>query len=177
LFAKAILEHKIQQYTTAIGHYTEILRDSPSFSLAYFNRANARYDLMNYKDSQSEFPEMGFRYNSSIPLKAVSSKRVENQDYDDVIMDFTKCTLMDSKFPYAYYNLATLNINSKNYGEALDNLSKAIENEPKFGEAYYNRGLTLIFVRKAEDGCRDLSKAGELGIQEAYLAIKKFCDK
>jgi len=44
-------------------------------------------------------------------------------------------------------------------------------------QAYYNRGLTLIYLQDNEKGCLDMSKAGELGMQEAYPVIKKYCTK
>ena len=41
-------------------------------------------------------------------------------------------------------------------------------------EAYYNRGMALIFKGKKDQGIKDLSKAGELGIYTAYSVIKKY---
>ena len=46
----------------------------------------------------------------------------------------------------------------------------------RLAEAYYNRGLVLIYVKDREKGCLDMSKAGELGIEDAYSVIKKYCD-
>jgi hypothetical protein len=42
-------------------------------------------------------------------------------------------------------------------------------------EAYYNRALTLLYVKENNLACKDLSKAGELGIKEAYNVIKRYC--
>jgi hypothetical protein len=42
-------------------------------------------------------------------------------------------------------------------------------------EAYYNRGLILIFTKRTQEACPDLSKAGELGISTAYNVIKRYC--
>ncbi len=36
------------------------------------------------------------------------------------------------------------------------------------GDAYYNRGLVLIYLKDKEKGCIDLSRAGELGVGDAY---------
>ncbi len=44
------------------------------------------------------------------------------------------------------------------------------------GDAYFNRGLVLIYLKDKEKGCIDLSRAGELGIAEAYGVIKKYCE-
>ena len=43
------------------------------------------------------------------------------------------------------------------------------------GNAYYNRALVLIFIKDREKGCIDLSRAGELGIKDAYSVINKYC--
>jgi hypothetical protein len=45
------------------------------------------------------------------------------------------------------------------------------------GEAYYNRGLVHIYLQDREKGCLDMSKAGELGITDAYSVIKKYCSE
>jgi hypothetical protein len=37
--------------------------------------------------------------------------------------------------------------------------------------------LTYIYLDQLDNGCGDLSKAGELGIKSAYGVIKRFCYK
>ena len=56
--------------------------------------------------------------------------------------------------------------------EALEDYTRAIELNPQFGEAYYNRGLIQIYLKDTHKGCLDMSKAGELGIQQAYKVFK-----
>ena len=58
--------------------------------------------------------------------------------------------------------------------EAYDDYTRAIELEPNLGEAYYNRGLVQIFMKDTRKGCMDLSKAGELGISQAYDLLREF---
>jgi tetratricopeptide (TPR) repeat protein len=64
-----------------------------------------------------------------------------------------------------------------NYREALEDFSNAISLKPKFPEAYYNRGLIYILLSDRKSGCEDLSKAGELGILDAYRVMKRYCYK
>ena len=45
------------------------------------------------------------------------------------------------------------------------------------GDAYYNRGLVLIYLKDREKGCIDLSRAGELGVVEAYNVINRYCEQ
>ena len=58
--------------------------------------------------------------------------------------------------------------------EAYEDYSKAIELNPAFAEAYYNRGIIQIFMKDTRKGCLDISKAGELGILEAYEVLKRY---
>ena len=57
---------------------------------------------------------------------------------------------------------------------ALEDYTRAIELYPYFAEAYYNRGLVQIYLKDTRKGCLDISKAGELGITEAYDVLKRY---
>jgi len=86
-----------------------------------------------------------------------------------------RATELSPEFPYTYYNLGNLYCLSNDLPESILQYTKALELYPYIGEAYYNRGLVLIYLKDKEKGCIDLSKAGELGISEAYNVIKKYC--
>ena len=92
-----------------------------------------------------------------------------------MISDYKNSLMLDSTFYYTYYNLANVSIESNDFKSALNYYSKAIEIEQKFAEAYYNRGLTYIYLKQKDEGCTDVSIAGELGVQRAYAVIKKYC--
>ena len=62
------------------------------------------------------------------------------------------------------------------FNKAIDDYTNAINLEPHLAEAYYNRALTLLYLNEKELAMRDLSKAGELGINEAYVVIKRFSE-
>ena len=61
--------------------------------------------------------------------------------------------------------------------DAIGSYNKALELYPMMGDAYYNRGLVLIYLKDKEKGCIDLSRAGELGVGEAYSIIKRYCEE
>ena len=56
---------------------------------------------------------------------------------------------------------------------AIQDYSEAIQRDPEFAEAYFNRGLARLSQGDANRGIADLSKAGELGIINAYSIIKR----
>ena len=76
-----------------------------------------------------------------------------------------------------YYNLGNLYCLSSEHINSIENYTRAIELYPKMGDAYFNRGLVLIYLKDKEKGCIDLSRAGELGVQDAYGVIKKYCEE
>ena len=41
-------------------------------------------------------------------------------------------------------------------------------------EAYYNRGVAFILQNRIEQGLADLSRAGEMGLYQAYNLIKRY---
>ena len=53
----------------------------------------------------------------------------------------------------------------------------AISIDPNLAEAYYNRGMTLLKSGDRKAGIADLSKAGELGLFDAYSVIRRFSEK
>lgn len=61
----------------------------------------------------------------------------------------------------------------KEYGKAIEDFTKAIALDSHMAEAYYNRALVYLSMEQKEKALPDLSKAGELGIYDAYSIIKQ----
>ena len=74
-----------------------------------------------------------------------------------------------------YFNLGNLECLSSQFVSAMENYDFAIKLYPDMGDAYFNRGLVLIYLKDNEKGCIDLSRAGELGVADAYGVISKYC--
>jgi hypothetical protein len=58
---------------------------------------------------------------------------------------------------------------------AFEDFNETIIINPNYANALYMRAFTKIYLKQKNAGCLDLSRAGELGMMEAYDAIKKFC--
>jgi tetratricopeptide (TPR) repeat protein len=89
------------------------------------------------------------------------------RDYDYVIKNLPD-------FSFAYYNKANIVCLQRDFKAAIDYYTQAITIDSDFAEAYFNRGLTYIYTNEVEKGLADLSKAGELGIYQAYNLISRF---
>ena len=60
-----------------------------------------------------------------------------------------------------------------NINEAIEGFTRIIEQNDHFAEAYFNRGILHLLLDDTPHAIPDLSKAGELGIYQAYNIIKK----
>ena len=65
----------------------------------------------------------------------------------------------------------------KDFRTAILDYNEAIKRDPDFAEAYFNRGLSRLYTGDTQRGIEDLSKAGELGIVNAYNIIKRMASE
>ena len=144
----------VQDYSSALDDVTRaILMDSKLY-FAYFCRANWRYKWLEYKRAMGESTD-------------AAEFELMMRDYDYVINHLPD-------FSFAYYNKANMLCLQQDFKAAISYYSQAIAADSDFAEAYFNRGLTYIYINETDKGIKDLSKAGELGIYQAYNLISRF---
>ena len=100
--------------------------------------------------------------------------RMADGDYELILRDYEQVLRLQPDFDFALYNKANILCAQREYQEAIKYYTKAISIDGDFAEAYFNRGLTFIYIGENEKGLADLSKAGELGIYQAYNLITRF---
>ena len=100
--------------------------------------------------------------------------RMADGDYELILRDYEQVLRLQPDFDFALYNKANILCAQHEYQEAIKFYTKAISIDGEFAEAYFNRGLTFIYIGENEKGLADLSKAGELGIYQAYNLITRF---
>lgn len=100
-------------------------------------------------------------------------------DFNDMraVGDLDKAISLDKDNAYLYYNRGNVYALCKDYPKAIADYTRAIGIDPRLAEAYYNRGLVYAADKKVDLGVKDLSRAGELGLVDAYGAMKKYTGK
>ena len=98
----------------------------------------------------------------------------EAADFELMMRDYDYVIQHVPDFSFAYYNKANMLCIQQDFKAAIAYYTQAIAVDSDFAEAYFNRGLTYIYINETEKGLADLSKAGELGIYQAYNLISRF---
>lgn len=144
----------VQDYSSALDDVTRAILMDGDLYFAYFCRANWRYKYLEYKRAVGEPTDK-------------ADFELMMRDYDYVIHHLPD-------FSFAYYNKANMLCIQQDFKAAISYYTQAISADSDFAEAYFNRGLTYIYIGDNEKGLADLSKAGELGIYQAYNLISRF---
>jgi tetratricopeptide (TPR) repeat protein len=144
----------VQDYSSALDDVTRAILMDGDLYFAYFCRANWRYKWLEYKRAMGEPTDK-------------ADFELMMRDYDYVIHHL-------ADFSFAYYNKANMLCIQQDFKAAISYYTQAINTDSDFAEAYFNRGLTYIYIGENEKGIADLSKAGELGIYQAYNLISRF---
>jgi len=176
-FYQGLLNSMVHNFNQSLKAYSTAIALDPKFELAYFNRANTRYLMVEYVNSLNDYSQVITIEGKATTHRDDKSETTEYVDYQEVIDDLTEAIKLNPKFGFAYYNRANVKCLTKDFTGAIDDYTQSINVGPEMPQAYYNRGLTLIYLQDNEKGCLDMSKAGELGMQEAYPVIKKYCTK
>ena len=151
LMERAYCLTQVEDFNSAIADLDLIIKHYPTNVLAYFNRANARI-------KEAETSKDGLTQATFILAQS----------------DLYMALQLDKNLIYAVYNIGYIQLLQEKYADAIATFSQCIDTYPDFAEAYYNRGLIYIYQGDKEKGRKDLSKAGELGLHEAYNIIKRY---
>ena len=184
VFLRALYENVGRQFNSAQVYYTQAIEaaeDEAGLEKMYqafylLNRGVLRAEVIDFISSIESNVQVLSMDDSGNTRARVKDQVVHQYDYSDAINDMNYAKEIIPDLPYIYYNLANLYCLSSEHIASIDNYTKAINLWPYMGDAYFNRGLVLIYLKDKEKGCIDLSRAGELGVEDAYGVIKKYCE-
>jgi tetratricopeptide (TPR) repeat protein len=187
LFGRGLDYMVLQDLTEAQADFTRVIELDSKFAMAYFNRAVVRYkqmELETYNSANSESSGISLNLQAGRKLASggqyavpqiqeinTDTKKIYEQDM--IIRDYDAVLNINPDFVYAYFNRGNMRCVQKDFRTAILDYNEAIRREPDFAEAYFNRGLSRLYLGDTQRGIEDLSKAGELGIVDAYNIIKR----
>ena len=180
-FLLGLRELEEHQYHAALSHYDQAAQGKEEgygqlYQAFYrMNRGVLRAEMIDFIASIESHVQT-----LSMDDKGTTRARVREQvsreyDYAEAIADMEEAARIQPGMPYIQFNLGNLYCLSSKLVEAIACYDKALSLYPYLGDAYFNRALVLIYLKDKEKGCIDLSRAGELGVGEAYNVISRYC--
>ena len=185
-FLRSVSESYSKKYNMALSSLDAAIGQSDASTDAYDHLYKAFY-LMNRSVLRAEMIDFIASMQSNVQVLTMDDSRntrarvkehvSTDYDYSEAIADAKAAIEILDNIPYLYFNLGNLCCLSSEHLASIENYTMAISLFPYMGDAYFNRGLVLIYLKDKEKGCIDLSRAGELGVAEAYAVIKKYCEE
>lgn len=145
LLGRGVTYTLLKNYHAAVSDFDQAISLDPKFAPAYIGRAYARH------------------MDTDASVKATDS---------DIISDLDRAIELSPRLVYAWYNKGTLLYEATDYPRAEECFTRAIEINPDFPEAYFNRALVYLAQGDRDRAFADLSRAGELGVLQAYSLMK-----
>ncbi len=182
---KLIDDDNLKAFVTALLNYEihNFQHAENNFNLLNNNEVYGIYANINISSLQKDKAELTLAnqsYNDPVSITTKKSTEKRNidvpvkPDYQQSLNTLTELAKKHKTNPFVWYNLGNVHLQMQEFHKAIDDYTLAIKYEKNLAEAYYNRGLTLLFLGEKELANIDLSKAGELGITEAYAVIKRY---
>ena len=173
VLAKAITQSLLNQYSSSMSLLSYLISENSNDPFAYLNRAVVQAEMIEFIASlEGNYQSVNLDVDPAARLKQAKER---TYDYSATINDLNKVMQLMPELPHTYYNLANVKLLEGDYPAAIQLYDKAIELFPYMAEAYYNRGVVKFMLGEKQGACMDVSRAGELGVDQAYVLIKRLC--
>lgn len=169
-------KYEIQDYHGAIIDYTKVLDVDKNKFEALVGRAQSKMELSDYYGALKDLhaAEKVDATDARV-FMGLGNSHYFLQNYRQAISNFDKVIALEPDHIDAYFKRGKSENAIDAYVQSIDDFTKIIELNPNSQDAYYLRGTIRIAHGDREGGCKDLSRAGELGDEDAYDKIKELC--
>jgi tetratricopeptide (TPR) repeat protein len=175
-YNRGLTHARLTNFKLAITDFTQSILINPTLPDAFTNRGLAKKEISDANGAVID-------YSSAIELNPTDYKiyyyrgfsKMYLKDYLGAIRDFNSTILLNPKFELAYEGRADANYALKEYQKAIDDYNVVIANNPLNKWVYFFRANSFKKIGQVNDACTDWKKAKSLGIEEADIAIRNFC--
>lgn len=153
LLQRAVAHATTHNFSEAANDLNDCISIDSTSMLGYWQRAYCLHMLADYNG----LPTIELQF---------TERRVQE--------DLERAMQLDPDNAVLIYNLGTFYAQQKDYQKAVDCFMRSLQLNPNLAEAWFNLGLTRILSGHQAEGVKDLSKAGELGLYDAYSLMKQY---
>lgn len=165
-------------YKEALIAFNKAIENDSLSYLAYFFRGNTKKIFEDYHGAMKDY-NMAVDINPAYADAYFERGNVKFflQDYYGSIKDYGETIKLDNNHVQAYYQRGQARRELEAYSDAINDCTQILEIHPRNQDALFLRGILRVEHGLLEQGCLDLSKAGELGAIKAYDMIRDVCNR
>ena len=170
---KAYLLNK--QYDRATDYFKKSIQVKSDDPDRYDGLATAEMGSVNYKSAiEAETRAIQLDSTQGDFFVNLGFAELKLGYFKKAIEDLTKALSLE-KSDKAYFDRAVAYSQLKKYSNAMEDFNASLSMNPGNAEAIYYRGLTLEYMNRKVEACRDFKRSLELGFTEAAQSIKVYC--
>lgn len=168
LICAALTFQRCLVWKNSISLWEDILKNYPSFSVAYSHRASAYHCRGDYEKAIAD-------YNIAIALSSNPADIYNNRgityyakgDFEKAVADYNTALALNPHLVEAYNNRGYALSQMKAFDKAVEDFSRAIAFNPKYVHAYNNRGNAYQALGQLDKAIADYTKA--LSLDPDYI--------
>jgi tetratricopeptide (TPR) repeat protein len=179
LYSRGFTKRELKDYMGALLDLNKLIELDPSSSnaaLAYFERARAKSGLGDsYGSITDNTKAIELKPNNSMAYNNRGWDKFVLKKYAEALIDLNKSIELDPSNWIAYDSRQETKFALNDFKGCIEDCNTAISLNPKCANSFLIRGRAYYKQGNKIKACEDWSKAGELGVAEAYTYISKYC--
>ncbi len=165
-----------QRYSETINATNQLLVEYPNNPILLFNLATEITEMAAFiANFEQEIKPFNVDiYNNQLETRQNSKPTLNRVSVEEPLLILNQLSDKYPQWVHVNYNIGVILTLTGDYSTAIEYFDKCIAYS-QMPEAFLNKGYTLLMLNKPNEGCTNLSKAGELGLKNAYTLISKYC--
>ena len=147
---------------------------NPEFAYAYVNRAYFNSKLNDYLVAIDERTTQTLSIDGKTGFYQQKTNLRPMVDEKKIINDLMIASSFSDDV-MIQYNLGNAYAINQDFIDALFWYNKSLQKAQDLKWVFFNKALIQLKIHDQKSACKNLSKAGELGLEESYAVINRFC--
>jgi Flp pilus assembly protein TadD/class 3 adenylate cyclase len=149
-----------EKFPEALPRFTEAIRASPNYVLAYLGRAQA-LRMMGQREMAIADCNQAIKIHPADPRVYFCRGLGEGllKQYDLALRDYNEAIRRNPKFAPAYEMRGDANFNLQQYGRAIDDFNQNISLKPNNAQSYVRRGTVYESLKQYDKAIQDYDQA------------------
>ncbi|WP_373515426.1 tetratricopeptide repeat protein [Persicitalea sp.] len=178
---KASINEREKKYSIAMKLYNLAIEQNVNLCRPFYNRGSLkeiqgdyRGAIDDYLTAEAQIHKPQYQSNRLEVLYSMARCYEKIDFFKEAITCHMKI-LKIRELSLDYNSIGMIYYKMKEYKNALQYFDDAIRLDSDDHRFFYNKGIVLIKIGETVNGCKALSRSGELGSSVAYEAIREHC--